>query len=391
MSKKLLGLDKVKDAIKNFNMLEKGEKVLVGFSGGADSTYLLLALRELNFEVSALHINHGLRESAMRDEEFCVSFCKENGIEIFVERVKIGGEKGIEEEARRVRYEIFKKYALRMGSKVALGHNLTDAFETFLFNGLRGSGIRGLIVPPKVEIFVRPLIFLCRDEIREYLKEAGYVWVEDESNLSEKFSRNRIRLNLEPMLEEVFPNWCGRFLNTYVNLYEEREFIENKLKDFSKENLKFAGGIFALKFSGKVEVLRILSDILNVEIKPLRQIFHMKNLGRFDIANWKLYKYNDYLVGIKKNLTLEDLNLAFVGEGKVRFRKEAEVVDGKKLKDLFYKKGIPGFLRDVYPLVEREGKIVWVPFVFGEEAGKFVKIDELKYDFFDVLRFVGIL
>jgi len=74
MSKKLLGLDKVKDAIRKFKMLENEDGVLVGFSGGADSMYLLLALRELGFKVFALHINHGLRESAIRDESFCVDF-----------------------------------------------------------------------------------------------------------------------------------------------------------------------------------------------------------------------------------------------------------------------------------------------------------------------------
>jgi tRNA(Ile)-lysidine synthetase-like protein len=137
--------------------------------------------------------------------------------------------------------------------------------------------------------------------------------------------------------------------------------------------------------------LRVLSEILNVEIKPLRQIFHLKNLGRFDIAGWKLYRYNDYIIGIKKNLTLEDLNLRFVGEGKVRFRREGEVVDGKKLKEIFYQKRIPGFLRDIYPLVERDVKIVWVPFVFGEDAGRFEKIDSEREDFFEVLKFVGIL
>mgnify|MGYP000706180850 CR=1 FL=1 len=391
MSKKLLGLDKVKDAIRKFKMLENEDGVLVGFSGGADSMYLLLALRELGFKVFALHINHGLRESAIRDESFCVDFCKKNGIEIFVERVKIGGERGIEKRAREIRYNIFKMYSKEKGLKVALGHNLTDAFETFVFNSLRGSGIRGLIIPPKVEIFVRPIIFLCRDEIREYLRDAGYTWVEDESNLSERFSRNRIRLRFEPILEEIFPNWCERFLNTYINLYEEREFFEEKLGEFAKENLKFAGGIFAIKISGKTEVLRILSDILKVEIKPLRQVFHLKNLGRFDISGWKLYRYNDYIIGIKKGLTLEDLNLKFVGEGVVKFRKGGEFVDGKRLKDLFYQRRIPGFLRDVYPLVEMGGRIVWVPFVFGEEVGRFDKLESDKDSLFDVLKFVGLL
>jgi tRNA(Ile)-lysidine synthetase-like protein len=180
-------------------------------------------------------------------------------------------------------------------------------------------------------------------------------------------------------------------LNTYINLYEEREFFDEKIENFKRENLKFAVGIFALKLSGKTEVLRVLSEILNVEIKPLRQIFHLKNLGRFDIAGWKLYRYNDYIIGIRKKLTLEDLNLRFVGEGKVRFRREGEIVDGKKLKEIFYQKRIPGFLRDIYPLVERDGKIVWVPFVFGEDAGRFEKIDAEREDFFEVLKFVGIL
>lgn len=409
MLKKLPGLEKVKLAIRKFNFIgEEGKKILVGFSGGADSTYCLLALKSLGLNVKALHINHGLRETAQRDEEWCINFCKTIGVDIFVERIKIEGSTALEETARKKRYEIFRKYVKEHGfDTVALGHNLTDAFETFIFNSLRGSGLMGLVLPPKVEIFIRPLILMCREEVREYLKEAGYEWVEDESNLSNKFSRNRIRLYIEANLDKIFSNWCDRFVNTYINLWEEREYFQKLLNDFSDRNLVFTGGSFALRILDDIPVLRTLSQTLNVEIKPLRQIFYLKSGKCFIIRDWKIYRFNEFFVGFKREPKLEDLNLKVVmdnGRYKglvksmdkiiLRFRKDGDVINSKRLGEVFHKRGIPPFLRDFYPIVEIGGKIAWIPFVYEEGGDKTIYLDRINPnmpDFFDVLRFIGLI
>ncbi|MEO0195997.1 MAG: tRNA lysidine(34) synthetase TilS [candidate division WOR-3 bacterium] len=408
MRKRLPGLEKVKLAIREFKLINEEGKVLVGFSGGADSTYCLLALMELGFDVKALHINHGLRETAKRDEEWCINFCKTIGVDAFVERIKIEGHTALEEMGRKKRYEIFRRYAKEYGfNAVALGHNLTDAFETFLFNSLRGSGLMGLVLPPKAEIFIRPLILMCREEIREYLRDAGYEWVEDESNLSDKFSRNRIRMYVEPNLHKIFPNWCDRFANTYINLWEEREYFQRLLEEFSDKNLIFTGGAFALRISEDIRFLRTLSRILDVEIKPLRQIFYLKNGKCFVIKNWKIYRFNDFFVGFKREAKLEDLNLKVVeGEGRytgrvkglgeiiLRFRKVGDAINSKRLGEIFYKKKIPTFLRDFYPIVEINGKIAWIPFVYEEGGEVTVGLDRINPkmpDFFDILRFMGLI
>jgi len=202
-------------------LVGRGDAVLVGFSGGADSVCLLHFLhylaKEKHFRLAALHVNHGLRSAAAADERFCKTWCAQQGIEFFSVKAnvkKTAREFNLSPEhaARKARYEAFTKMARRWGAtKLALGHHLDDQAETILLNLLRGTKAKGLGgIPVRralikgVEI-VRPLLCVTRAETEGYLKNNGLTHITDESNFDDAFTRNWVRATLLPLLETKQP------------------------------------------------------------------------------------------------------------------------------------------------------------------------------------------
>ena len=178
-------LDTVKRTISDYMMLETSENVLVALSGGADSTALLLSLRELGYPVRAFHLNHCLRGAESdRDEAFCRRLCEKLGVELTVERVDIAaaaGDSAVEETARRIRYARLEHAA--HGAKIAVAHNADDNLETMLFHLVRGTGAKGLTgIPPVRGRIIRPLIAVERSEIEAFLRERGQDFVTDSTN-----------------------------------------------------------------------------------------------------------------------------------------------------------------------------------------------------------------
>ena len=174
--------NKVLNFIRKNDLLASNDKILVGFSGGADSTALITVLYELKkllgIELCALHVNHGIREEAGEDASFTRDFCKERDIEYILveENVPLYAKENklTEEEAgRKIRYEAFETYAKRNGAtKIAVAHHRNDAAETLLHNLMRGSGIHGAgAIRPKRDNVIRPLLCVTRQEIEDYLKE----------------------------------------------------------------------------------------------------------------------------------------------------------------------------------------------------------------------------
>lgn len=209
---------------------KRGELIIVGFSGGADSVCLLHFLRHLakkkHFEIVAVHVNHGLRgKEALADEKFCRLLAKKLNVELIVKKkaVKALAKKqdlSIEHAARKARYEAFAQAARQLGaSKIALGHHLDDQAETILLNMLRGTRVEGLCGIPvrrslnkKVEI-VRPLLCITREEVEEYLRENGLSFVTDQTNFDDMYTRNWVRHELLPLLQAKQPkirqHLCG--------------------------------------------------------------------------------------------------------------------------------------------------------------------------------------
>lgn len=203
-------------------LIDRGDAVLVGLSGGADSVCLLHFLRyfarEKHFALAAVHINHGLRgKDALADQRFCKQLCNELDIPFFCEKVnvkKLAKELDLSPEhaARKARYDAFLKTARAWGAtKLALGHHLDDQAETFLLNLLRGTKAKGLAGMPvrraldnEVEI-IRPLLCISRAETEEYVRQNGLSFVTDKTNTDDVFTRNWVRGTLLPLLETKQP------------------------------------------------------------------------------------------------------------------------------------------------------------------------------------------
>jgi tRNA(Ile)-lysidine synthase len=207
---------RVLTAIRRHALMRRGDRVVVALSGGSDSVALLRVLRELEAAgelkvAAAAHLNHGLRDSADRDEQFCRALAAELNVDFRAERVEVRGRAArqgvsLEDAGRQARYELFEKAADELGAHViATGHTRDDQAETFLLRLLRGAGPRGLAgIHPRTGRVVRPLLDFGRDELRAYLASIGQPFCEDESNRDVSIPRNRVRHELLPFLEERF-------------------------------------------------------------------------------------------------------------------------------------------------------------------------------------------
>ena len=227
--------------IKEYNMFEPNESVLVCVSGGADSMalfYVLAYLREkLGIsELFALHVNHNLRDSAASDEEFVKKMCESHGISLKihsedVRKLAKSQKMGIEEAARQVRYTQAEIAASGFGaSKIAVAHNKNDNAETVLMNLCRGSGLRGLTGIPFVSgRVVRPLIKSPRCEILAYLNENGFPYVHDETNESNDYTRNRVRNIILPELHRsINPQAANHISKTAALLAIDDDYLNRE-------------------------------------------------------------------------------------------------------------------------------------------------------------------
>lgn len=229
-------LEKVTNTIEKYGMAKKGESLLCCLSGGADSVALLLCLRELGLEVRACHINHQLRgEESLRDEAFCIELCQRLGVPIEVHRVDVHAyctEHGVsvEEGARQLRYAIFEQSGC---DRIATAHTLSDCIETAVFNLARGTGLSGICsIPPVRGNIVRPLIECSRAEIEDFLRSRGQEWVTDSTNLTDDYTRNRIRHNIVPLLRELNPSLERTMYGTLDNLRDDNALIARLADEF---------------------------------------------------------------------------------------------------------------------------------------------------------------
>ena len=205
-------------------MIERGKPLLVLLSGGADSVCLLdLALKH-GADVSALHVNYRLRDSADEDEQFC----RELFPGVIVERVELG--KGnVQALAREARYRLAEQHAV---GDYATGHTLSDQAETVLMRLCSSPGRRGLLgMAPRRGRLIRPLLDMTRDETREYCRQHGLSWREDESNSDPRFTRARVRHELLPLLERIAPGAERTIAATAQLLRDEAEALNALLPE----------------------------------------------------------------------------------------------------------------------------------------------------------------
>lgn len=240
-------INRVLEYIKSNNLIEKGDRIIVGVSGGADSVCLLHILynlyKDTDIELIGVHVHHGIRgDDANNDEVFVKKLCHDMSIKLRVyhyDVVQIAKDQGLSEEeaGRKIRYKSFVKAAKESKcNKVAIAHNKNDNAETFLFNLFRGSGIKGLtgiepMVTMKTDVgngtFIRPLLFVSREEIEDYLSKEGVEYQTDLTNLSDLYTRNKIRNRvLSYVNENVNSKATQHITNAAKILAETYRFID---------------------------------------------------------------------------------------------------------------------------------------------------------------------
>lgn len=288
--------------IKDNNMLKNNERIVVGVSGGADSMALLHYLRfncEYSPEVIVCHINHCLRGSESdSDEEFVRNICKEWGIEfklLTCDVMAISKKTGqsVEECARQVRYDFFKEVA--DGAKIATAHTLSDSVETLLFNITRGSTVSGVSSIPAVRgDIIRPLIHATRDMIERYCVQNNIKFVTDSTNLSDDYSRNKIRHKVIPVLKELNPSLEESVLRLITSAKNDEDYFSkcvDKLLNIAKVENKnaYATSVLANEHISVLSrvVARILEEssisLTNDRINSVCEIIY-NNQGKVNLS-----------------------------------------------------------------------------------------------------------
>lgn len=228
-------IHRIEDFISRNHLLEKDGKYLVALSGGADSVTLLWVLHELGYQIKACHCNFQLRGAESdRDEQFCVQLCEQLGIPLhrihFDTRLYAEVHKeSIELAARNLRYRYFAQLKEDVEADgICVAHHQDDTVETVLINLIRGAGIQGLTgISAKNGDILRPLLCVDRKEILAYLEEKGQDYVTDSTNLVDDVVRNKIRLNIIPMLKEINPAASKNIAQAAHHLEEANKMISS--------------------------------------------------------------------------------------------------------------------------------------------------------------------
>lgn len=261
-------ISKIKETISKYNMINRGDKVYVAVSGGADSVCLLLVLQEirneLGCEIEAIHVEHGIRgDDSVRDKEFVENLCKSLDILLHVysvDSLSYSKSKGLslEEAARELRYECFSRHTKE--GKIAIAHHSEDNAETMIFNMVRGSGIEGIRGIKKVRgNFIRPLIECSKKEIIDYLLCRNQPYCIDKTNEDTDYTRNSIRHNIIPRLKEINP----RAIEHLSNLSR----IQDMAVDFIDKNVTTSYGKY-------VKDNKVSKELLSEELIIVNQVIH---------------------------------------------------------------------------------------------------------------------
>lgn len=398
-------LEKVLNAIERFSLINKGDTVTVALSGGADSVALLHALwslrDKLSINVKAAHLNHGIRGAeADRDEAFVKWLCLKFDIPIVCETVDIPSlakEKGqsLELCAREVRYEFLSRNAEGL---IATAHTASDNTETLLFNLTRGSGTKGLSgIPPKRDNFIRPLIFCSRYDVEKYCIDNSLSYVTDSTNLTDDYTRNKIRHKVVTTLKEINPSLEDAVVRATDILREDNEALEfftnealfkaisdDGLLCESVNNLPTAvAKRVIIKYAQTVET-ELKLDYLHVN--ALCEI--CKNGGKISLPcgyygevkngvliinsenNDEKPQFYAELVKVEKINNLLSINLIdcdkIIGSPIIRTRKEGDSIRlknrgcTKTLNKLFTENKVDITIRDSIPVIADDKGVIWV-------------------------------
>ena len=430
---------------KKYNLIENNDNIVVGFSGGPDSVFLVEMLKKLqcffNFKIYLVHINHLLRgEDADSDENFSFEYAKKNNLEIFIKRIpvkEIAKEIGktLEEVGREERYKFFSEIYEKVGAnKIATAHNKDDQIETFLFRLTRGTSLQGLEgIKTKNNNIIRPISEIYKKDILEYLNKNEIQYKIDKTNFENEFTRNSIRLDLIPFIEE---RYNIKFKDKIFSLIEEiRENNQNNsliLSDYTDsknrillEKIKFLSnfdrknllGLFLneknievnrnkideinslIKSNGTKKIdlnktYRIVKNYTHLYIEEKREDNTINNSTiQLKIPSEQVFNNFKISIEIAKNLDIPKeknqylLDTLYNDIIEVRYRKEGDRIfldenHSKKIKEIFIEQKIPKDIRDRIPIFLYNNNIFWI---YNVKKAYIPKIDQ------DISKLVKVL
>ncbi|MDW2800303.1 tRNA lysidine(34) synthetase TilS [Clostridium boliviensis] len=285
------------DYVRRNQLFDRGDHVIVGLSGGADSVCLLVILnemkREFDLKLKAVHVHHGLRgEEADRDSNYARELSEKLGVPfscVYVDAAGYAKDHGmsVEEAGRHLRYEIFEQERKQLnGTKIAVAHHGDDQAETILYNLFRGTGLKGLGgMRPKRGNIVRPLLCVGREEILAYLSEKGISYCEDSTNNGIEYARNRIRKVILPQVKEQLNARAGEnilhagIMAAQADAYLEKQ-AENLLKNHGERKKDKTGSV--VQCAIETDLLLNEDDIIKNYV--IRRMIRIVNQSMKDIT-----------------------------------------------------------------------------------------------------------
>ena len=319
---------KVQKFIEEKALFTLQDKVLVALSGGADSVALLRVLLSLGYTCECMHCNFHLRgEESDRDEAFVKALCEEYSVQLHVthfdtETYAKEHHQSIEMAARELRYAWFHQLKEeRKASVIAVAHHRDDSVETFLLNLMRGTGIDGLKgIPVRNGYVVRPLIQESREDILDYLKAIHQDYVTDSTNLQDQYVRNKIRLNILPMIKEINPSVMESIQDTAFRLSEVASIYhqdrDNRLEQILKKNSDDFMQVSIADVLNDIAPNALLHELLSPlgfnsdQVKDIyRSLEHSQSGKRFLSKEWELIRDREDLLlhRIKEEETVPEL------------------------------------------------------------------------------------
>ena len=295
--------------IEKEDLFSSDSKILVALSGGADSVALLCILHAAGYRCEAAHCNFHLRgEESNRDEQFVRQLCQRYGIRLHTidfDTTRYAAEKriSIEMAARELRYNWFEEIRNQcQADVVAVAHHQDDSVETILLNLIRGTGITGLLgIRPRNGVIVRPLLCINREEIMRYLQSIGQDYVTDSTNLEDEYTRNKIRLNILPLMQTINPSVKNSLIET-SNYLNDVATIYNKYTEEAKKRVVTAEGIRICKLVKEPAPETLLFEILHplgfnsAQIKDIANSLHGQPGKQFSSKEWRVIKDRELLL-----------------------------------------------------------------------------------------------
>ena len=408
--------NKVLKTVKKYNMLSKGDRVLIGVSGGADSIALLeffVSVKEkYDLDICVAHIEHGIRgEDSVNDAEFVKNYCKKLGVNFYLKTIDAPNlakkaKMGVEEYSRMARYDFFNTIEC---DKIATAHNLTDNIETLLFRLARGTGLKGACSIPAVRgKIIRPFIEVSSGEIRKWCNDNNIPYRVDCTNSDSAYSRNLIRLEILPLFEKLNANYQDNIENFISDVNEDYAFIDDYVKNIYpkivKNNEIDLPKLNELDLSIKKRILIMFFDengyslnrihlqsVIDITLKSGKtqikeNVFAISAKGKIRLAKFNdLNKKDEFVTKILNIDEFKDKNIDFycdcdkiVGNIIIRAKQAGDRIKpagrnvSKTLKKLFNE--------SAYPIEKRDKKIVvcddfGIVGVIGLCADERVKVD----------------